>query len=69
MAGSWSRIRCPRLIYPFARCSLIALMLEAVRTSETLVNINLTTRQYIPEDSKRHTRRRENPKSHKQAIS
>jgi hypothetical protein len=26
---------------------LIALMMEAVRTSETLVNINLTTRQYI----------------------
>jgi preprotein translocase subunit SecB len=61
MVGSWSRIRCPRLIYPFARGSLIVLMLEAVRTSETLVNINLTTRQYIPEDSKRHTRRRENP--------
>jgi hypothetical protein len=30
----------------------IALMMEAVRTSETLVNINLTTRQYIPEYSK-----------------
>jgi hypothetical protein len=28
-----------------------ALMMEAVRTSETLVNICLTTRQDIPEDS------------------
>jgi hypothetical protein len=42
-----------------------ALMMEAVRTSETSVNINLTTRRYIPEDSKLHTHRRENLKSHK----
>jgi hypothetical protein len=45
--------------------SLLVLMMEAVRTSETLVNINLTTRQYIPEDSKLHTRCRENLKSHR----
>jgi hypothetical protein len=32
--------------------SIIALMMEAVRTSETSVNTYLTTRQYIPEDSK-----------------
>jgi hypothetical protein len=32
--------------------SLRALMWEAVRTSETSVSIYLTTRQYIPEDSK-----------------
>jgi hypothetical protein len=38
--------------YPFARGSLIALMMEAVRTSEMSVNIYLTTRQHIPEDSK-----------------
>jgi hypothetical protein len=38
--------------------------MEAVRTSETLVNIYLTTRKYISEDSKLHTRRRENLKSH-----
>jgi cell division protein FtsL len=44
---------------------MIALMMEAVLTSQTLVNINLTTRQYIPEDSKLHTRRRENLKSHR----
>jgi hypothetical protein len=41
--------------YPFARGSLIALMMKAVRTSETSVNINLTTRHYIPEDSKLHS--------------
>jgi hypothetical protein len=30
--------------------NIIALMMEAVRTSETSANIYLTTRQYIPED-------------------
>jgi hypothetical protein len=30
---------------------LIALMMEAARTSETSVDIDLRTRQYIPEDS------------------
>jgi hypothetical protein len=39
-------------------------MMEAVRTSEPLVNFNETTRRYIPDDSKFHTRRRENLKSH-----
>jgi hypothetical protein len=34
------------------------------RTSETSVEIQLRTRQYIPEDSELHTRRRENLKSH-----
>jgi hypothetical protein len=50
--------------YLFAQGSLIALMMEAARTSETSVDIDLTTRQYIPEDSELHTRRRENLKSH-----
>jgi hypothetical protein len=36
---------------PFALGSLIALMMEAARTSETSVDIQLRTRQYIPEDS------------------
>jgi hypothetical protein len=36
---------------------------EAASTSETSVDIQLT-RQYIPEDSELHTRRRENLKSH-----
>jgi hypothetical protein len=39
-------------------------MMEAVHTSETSVN-NYFTRKYIPEDNtKLHTRRRENLKSH-----
>jgi hypothetical protein len=32
--------------------SCIALMMEAVRTSETSVNFKMTTWRYIPEDSK-----------------
>jgi hypothetical protein len=41
-----------------------SLMMEAARTSETLVD-NYFTRQYIPEDnSELHTCRRENLKSH-----
>jgi hypothetical protein len=36
--------------YLFAQGSFIALMMEAARTSETLVDIDLTIRQYIPED-------------------
>jgi hypothetical protein len=40
--------------------AVIALMMEAARTSETSVD-NYFTRQYIPEDkSELHTRRREN---------
>jgi hypothetical protein len=38
-------------------------MMEAAHTSETSVDIDLTTQQYIPEDSELHTRRRENLKS------
>jgi hypothetical protein len=33
----------------------IAVMMEAVRTSETSVIFNVTTRCYIPEDSKSRT--------------
>jgi hypothetical protein len=40
-------------------------MMEAVRTSETSVHFNVTTRCYIPEYSKHHTRRCENLKCHK----
>jgi hypothetical protein len=39
-------------------------MMEAARTSETSVDIQLRTRQYIPEDSEIHTRRRESLKCH-----
>jgi hypothetical protein len=41
-----------------------ALMLEAVRTSETLINFYQTTRRYNPEDSYLRTLRRENLKSY-----
>jgi hypothetical protein len=34
-----------------APCSLVALMMEAARTSETLVNFYQTTRRYNPESS------------------
>jgi hypothetical protein len=39
-------------------------MMEAARTSETLVNFYQTTRRYNPEDSHLHTHRRENLKSY-----
>jgi hypothetical protein len=42
--------------------SFNALMIETVRTSETSVHFNETTRRYIP--GYLHTRRRENLKSH-----
>jgi hypothetical protein len=42
-------------------CTAInALMMAAVRTTETTTNFNVTTLRYIPEDSKLHTRRRDN---------
>jgi hypothetical protein len=43
---------------------IVALMMEAARTSETLVNFYKTTRRYNPEDSHLHTRCRENLKSY-----
>jgi hypothetical protein len=46
----------------------VALMMEAVRTSETSVHFNVTTWRYIPEDSKLHTRRCENLKSHTDVL-
>jgi hypothetical protein len=44
--------------------SITALMMEAARTSETLVNVYQTTRRYNPEDSHLRTHRRENLKSY-----
>jgi hypothetical protein len=41
-----------------------ALMMEAARTSETLVNFYQTTWRYNPEDSHLRTHRRENLKSY-----
>jgi hypothetical protein len=49
-------------------CCLIALMLEAVSTSETSVNLYQTSRRNNPEDSYLHTRRRENLKSSSDAA-
>jgi hypothetical protein len=43
-------------------------MMEAAHTSETSVDIQLRTRQFIPEDSELHTRRRENLKSHSVCV-
>jgi hypothetical protein len=40
----------------------VALMMEAARTSETLVNFYQTTQRYNPEDSHLRTHRRENLK-------
>jgi hypothetical protein len=48
---------------------MITVMIEAARTSETSVDIELRTRQYIPGDSELHIRRRENLKmSHRFII-
>jgi hypothetical protein len=44
--------------------SIIREKMEAACTSETSVDVCLTIRQYIPEDSKLHTHRLENLKSH-----
>jgi hypothetical protein len=42
--------------YPFTLRSHITLMIGAARTSETSVDIQLRTRQYVPEDSELHVR-------------
>jgi hypothetical protein len=49
--------------------AVIVLVMEAVRTSETSVNFNVTTRRYIPENSKLHIRCLENLKSHMLRLS
>jgi hypothetical protein len=48
--------------------AIISLMMEAARTYETTFDVQLRARQYIPEDSELHTRRRENFKSPKSLI-
>jgi hypothetical protein len=42
----------------------IALMMEAVRTFESMVNLYQSTRRYNPEDSHLRTHRRKNFKSY-----
>jgi hypothetical protein len=44
--------------------SIISTMMEAASTTETSLNLYQTTRRNNPEDSHRHTRRRENLKSY-----
>jgi hypothetical protein len=51
-------------LYHSDSSSLIALIMEAARSSETLVNFYRTTRRYNPEDSHLRTNRRENLKSY-----
>jgi hypothetical protein len=43
-------------------------MMEAARTSETLVNFYQSTQRYNPEDSHLRTHRRENLKSCKEKL-
>jgi hypothetical protein len=54
---------CPGYFIPISKGNKIALMMEAARTSETLVNFYQTTRHYNPEDSHFRTRCCENLKS------
>jgi hypothetical protein len=59
------------IFWVVAPCSLVqvyrrfrgALMMDAVSTSETLVNVYQTTRRNNPQDSHLHTHHRENLKS------
>jgi hypothetical protein len=64
MSTDVSEVRAASII----RAITIALTMKAARTSETLIDIQLRTRRYIPEDSELHTRRRENLKSHNSAV-
>jgi hypothetical protein len=41
---------------------------EVRAASETSINFNMTTRPYIPEDTKLRTRRRENLNSHERTV-
>jgi hypothetical protein len=60
-----SGVRAASIIRTMSQSSsLIALMMEAARTSETSVDIQLRTWQYIPEDYEHHTPRPENLKYH-----
>jgi hypothetical protein len=60
----WDVVPCSHVEVDRLFGGAIALMMEALHTSETSVNFNVTTRRYIAEDSKLRTRRRKNLKSH-----
>jgi hypothetical protein len=51
MAVFWVVVLCSHNVSEVLAASLIALMMEAARTSETLVNFYHTTWRYNPEDS------------------
>jgi hypothetical protein len=48
---------------------MLALMMEAASTFETSVSFDQTIRRNIPEESRLHTRRRKNLKSHQVFMS
>jgi hypothetical protein len=50
MSTDVSEVRAASII----RVMIMSLMMEATRTSETSVDIQLRTQQYIPEDSELH---------------
>jgi hypothetical protein len=58
------------VFWVIAPCSLamIALIVEATKTSETSVNFYQTTRRNNPEGNHLHTRCHENRKSHIQIV-
>jgi hypothetical protein len=69
MVYSWMRFKPTHSEHAYKmKMAMIALMMEAARTSETLVNFYQTTRLYNPEDSHLRTHRRENLKSYCRRI-
>jgi hypothetical protein len=56
----YQRFRGPYCLHHQGDGWLVALMMKASRTSETLVNFCQTTRRYNSEDGNLHTHRREN---------
>jgi hypothetical protein len=59
-----SAVLAASIIRATIAASIIALIMEAARTPETLVNFYQATRRYNPEDSHLRTHRRENLKSY-----
>jgi hypothetical protein len=56
-------MQCKEAVNFYLKMAVFALTMEAVKTSETLVNLHQPTRRYNPEDSHLHTYRREDLKS------
>jgi hypothetical protein len=64
MSTNVSEVRAASIIRAMIEAALITLIMVAVRTSETSVDICLTTRQNIPEDCELLSHFRDNLKSH-----